>query len=626
MAHAKRLSPEAASRLISHLGDLLSQPHVGVASNVHPQLGESFEIFELDPSHIPAAASSGVGIETLLRKSSLWHHQIVLSDGTYRFARSREPHTTKEQWQVQGVFSSPLAQAVADAVKRIDRERPGADIETRLIFAPAYHLHAFLLKGPERSEVFVIDGDFAPQLEAGRFYSERDFLTRLKSVPVRKGIVADDSARRTKSASAPPNDHAFQIIPSAVELGPTNRQQFSIIGNSGATRQVSWLVSPGVGTINTEGLYTPDPSVTEITHVKVTAISEHRDGTATASVTLLPRAIASWKRNALGVYLLAVFSLVFVLIELWPPSPPDPVLSAAKQEAQKTLEADAKNIASLQDALSRVPSGKSSDDALTKQIVQAKQKQEDDSKALEKATNDERATTESRGETDKSSGRLGANLPKEIDFLYLVLIAGALGAFLHSVRSFTTFVGNASLRATWMWWYYLHPFLGAILALTFYFTLRGGFVVIASGAVKTSDLSPFAIVSGAVLAGMFSKAATTKLGEIFNVIFQANNPSNAQNPVQATPQPGPANPALRVTAVSPNSGSASGGTHLTISGTGFVNGAKVIMGGFPATSVTWVSATLITAVSPQHAAGTVNVEVANPDMQKGILPGAFRFV
>jgi len=81
-----------------------------------------------------------------------------------------------------------------------------------------------------------------------------------------------------------------------------------------------------------------------------------------------------------------------------------------------------------------------------------------------------------------------------------------------------------------------------------------------------------------------------------------------------------------VSAVSPISGPAAGGTQLTISGVNFVNGAKVIIGGFPTTSLTWVSNTSITALTPQHAAGTVDVEVINPDMQKGVLPHAYQYV
>ena len=69
-------------------------------------------------------------------------------------------------------------------------------------------------------------------------------------------------------------------------------------------------------------------------------------------------------------------------------------------------------------------------------------------------------------------------------------------------------------------------------------------------------------------------------------------------------------PTPRVTGMSPMFGPASGGTSVTITGTGFsgVNPA-VSFGGTPAATFTVNSDTSITAVSPQEAAGTVHVTV-----------------
>ncbi len=137
---------------------------------------------------------------------------------------------------------------------------------------------------------------------------------------------------------------------------------------------------------------------------------------------------------------------------------------------------------------------------------------------------------------DSESGAL--TLPRDIDLIFLVLIGGALGAFLHSARSFTDFVGNEEIKSSWAWWYYLHPFIGAILALTFYAAVRGGFMAVTAGAsVKTQDLSPFAITSIAVLVGMFSKIATRKLGEVFETIFQPSKPTNQKDPLGSTNPP-----------------------------------------------------------------------------------------
>ncbi|MBI2764948.1 MAG: IPT/TIG domain-containing protein [Chloroflexi bacterium] len=67
-----------------------------------------------------------------------------------------------------------------------------------------------------------------------------------------------------------------------------------------------------------------------------------------------------------------------------------------------------------------------------------------------------------------------------------------------------------------------------------------------------------------------------------------------------------------VTSISPNSGSTAGGTEVTITGTGFTGATAVSFGGTPAASFTVVSNTSMTAVSPAHAAGTVNVFVTAP--------------
>jgi hypothetical protein len=80
-----------------------------------------------------------------------------------------------------------------------------------------------------------------------------------------------------------------------------------------------------------------------------------------------------------------------------------------------------------------------------------------------------------------------------------------------------------------------------------------------------------------------------------------------------------------VTAVSPPSGSTSGGTAATITGTNFAAGASVTFGGTAATNVVVVSGTSITATTPAHAAGTVNVVVTNSTGQSGTLTNGYTY-
>lgn len=68
-------------------------------------------------------------------------------------------------------------------------------------------------------------------------------------------------------------------------------------------------------------------------------------------------------------------------------------------------------------------------------------------------------------------------------------------------------------------------------------------------------------------------------------------------------------PPLAVTDVSPTTGPIAGGTQITITGVSFQNGATVTVGGTAATNVNVVSGTTITATTPAHAAGAVDVVV-----------------
>jgi uncharacterized delta-60 repeat protein len=81
-----------------------------------------------------------------------------------------------------------------------------------------------------------------------------------------------------------------------------------------------------------------------------------------------------------------------------------------------------------------------------------------------------------------------------------------------------------------------------------------------------------------------------------------------------------------LTSVSPNSGSADGGTTVSIAGTGFQSGMSVSFGGAAAASATLNSSTSITATTPVGSVGAQNVVVTNPDGQTGTLVGGFTYV
>ena len=103
------------------------------------------------------------------------------------------------------------------------------------------------------------------------------------------------------------------------------------------------------------------------------------------------------------------------------------------------------------------------------------------------------------------------------EILYLVMLAGATGSFIHSAGSFINFVGNDQLRITWIWWYLLRPFLGMAVAVIFFILFRAGFLEdIKAGESK----NPYGFLALCTLAGTFSDLATLKLKEIFESLFR----------------------------------------------------------------------------------------------------------
>lgn len=99
-----------------------------------------------------------------------------------------------------------------------------------------------------------------------------------------------------------------------------------------------------------------------------------------------------------------------------------------------------------------------------------------------------------------------------------------------------------------------------------------------------------------------------------------NNVQCAPASVVPIPTPSPI-----IFSVIPSSGPDTGGTTVTITGTGFTGTTVVTFGGVPANFTVDATGTVITAITPPHAAGIVNVTVSNP-LTSGTLPNAFTYI
>ena len=95
---------------------------------------------------------------------------------------------------------------------------------------------------------------------------------------------------------------------------------------------------------------------------------------------------------------------------------------------------------------------------------------------------------------------------------------------------------------------------------------------------------------------------TIRLKTQEQVVFAA---ANAAKPVLGTVRP----PAPTVTGISPNTGTTSGNTAVTITGTNFVNVTGVKIGNTAATAITVTNSTTLHCTTPLHAAGPVSVVV-----------------
>ncbi|WP_338868383.1 IPT/TIG domain-containing protein [Myxococcus stipitatus] len=182
-------------------------------------------------------------------------------------------------------------------------------------------------------------------------------------------------------------------------------------------------------------------------------------------------------------------------------------------------------------------------------------------------------------------------------------------------------------------------------------TLVNGFTYVAAPAPSLSGISPGRGLSSGgtrvtLTGGQFAPGATVLLGgaratevtwdsatsltattsarAVGTVDVVVRNPDGQQAtlPGAFTYEPAPA-PTLA--AINPGRGPATGGTRVTLAGTHFAPGAQVLLGGVAATAVSVSSGTSLSATTPAHAQGRVDVVVRNADGQGATLPGAFTY-
>lgn len=176
--------------------------------------------------------------------------------------------------------------------------------------------------------------------------------------------------------------------------------------------------------------------------------------------------------------------------------------------------------------------------------------------------------------------------------VWLMILAGALGATLHGLRSFYWYVGNRQLVWSWIPMYFFLPIIGAATSTVFYLIIRGGLL---PGATESDNV--YGLMAIGTLVGLFSQQALEKLKSVSEVIFTVPPTGKDAQPER---------PPLIVEKVDPQEGTEN--QPVTILGSGFSREVMVTFDDLPA-KVATVEDQAIAVTTPLHPPGNVKVVV-----------------
>jgi hypothetical protein len=164
--------------------------------------------------------------------------------------------------------------------------------------------------------------------------------------------------------------------------------------------------------------------------------------------------------------------------------------------------------------------------------------------------------------------------------LKIVLIAGGLGAYVHAVTSFVTYMGNRNLRWAWIYWIALRVPLGAALALLVHFLfmarLLGPDTTPGAEDAQAVTQESLALAVGlAGLVGLFSRQVIDKLAELMDTLIPSK--ANAERKDKVGRNAG----APEIERLDPPNVQVGQAVEVQAIGQGFQTGAKVTVNGAP---------------------------------------------
>lgn len=181
------------------------------------------------------------------------------------------------------------------------------------------------------------------------------------------------------------------------------------------------------------------------------------------------------------------------------------------------------------------------------------------------------------------------------NLLLLALFSGALGSTLHTMQSFAAFAGDRKLETSWFWWYVLRAPVGAILGFLIYVATRGGVLSLNVNDASTA-INPYGVIAIASLAGWFSKKATDKLAEVFDILFRTARETEFTGKLHAPKPP-------VIDTLDPSSLPAAEGGPLKIVGKEFSATAQVLLDDQPLAAIRDADGNLGVIIPPGREPG-----------------------
>jgi hypothetical protein len=192
---------------------------------------------------------------------------------------------------------------------------------------------------------------------------------------------------------------------------------------------------------------------------------------------------------------------------------------------------------------------------------------------------------------------------REKRMFLIVLMMGAVGASLGSIRSFANFLGNRAFVPSWGFFYLSRPIFGAGLALLVFFAYRIGAF---HGPGNSSPADPAAAAFVAGIVGLFADIVLEKLKELVTQLLKPEDTRSDKMADAVAPPVITSASASRATGV------------VTVNGSGFAEGATVSING-ATVATTFISAAQLLAKFDKdnvNVGDQLKVSVANSETSK----------